>query len=390
MIPTANAGVNYYRLASFAWEMRKFRNTEVALFGFQWKMNDPHPWQRDIVENRNVRNEIEHLCKVADVVVWQPLFYRHTLDFFMEMRAKYEKPFLVETDDNYLDVPTWNEAFQSFSPMSSVRQMSVESLKLADGLIVSTPFLGNLYGQFNRNWKCIPNSIDFKTWGKLSIDRHRFIRIGWIGGRTHVKDLLMVAPAIKEVLNRHLKYYADHAKVPYVFEDVKDQVYYTDGSAPINLYPRFMAHFKFDIGIAPLEDCNFNRAKSNLRWLEYSALKIPTVASDVGHFSETLRPGVDGVLIPENNLNEWVRSLDALVTQEHARRYYGQNAFRRVKADFNLRKTAAMYLKHLKDTAGYGMGISDLGGIDEQDGTVHPDRGFDERSQSRPLHYIAN
>ena len=69
MIPTANAGVNYYRLASFAWEMRKHKNVEVAVFAFQWNMNEVHPWQRDMISNPMVRRQIENLCAVADVVV---------------------------------------------------------------------------------------------------------------------------------------------------------------------------------------------------------------------------------------------------------------------------------------------------------------------------------
>lgn len=400
MIPTANAGVNYYRLAAFAWEMRKMPNVEVAVYSFQFKMNDPHPWQRDMLTSPTVRREIESLCAVSDVVIWQPCFYQHSLDFMLDLRARYERPFLVETDDNYIDVPQWNEAFHSYKPNSSVRNNAVESLRVADGLIVSTSFLGKLYEQFNANVKVVHNSLDFKVWDELSIRKHRYTRIGWIGGRTHVKDLLLVAPAIKEVLAKHpnvwfyminsaLKYYAKHVNEPFVFEGVRN-VFYSDSSAQINLYPRFMAKFKFDIGIAPLEFCNFNLAKSNLRWLEYSALKIPTVATDVGHFSETVKDGQDGILVPDNDLTRWVEALEGLIEDDGRRRQLGNAAYKRVKKDFNLRKTSAMYLRHLKEIAGYGMGVSDYGGADESDPIVHPDRGFDERPESRPIHYIAN
>lgn len=400
MIPTANAGVNYYRMASFAWEMRKHKNVEVAVFAFQWNMNEVHPWQRDMVTNPMVRRQIENLCAVADVVVWQPCFYDHSLDFMLDLRARYEKPFLMETDDNYIDVPQWNEAFHSFGPEGHVRRVCIESLKVADGLTVTTNFLGNLYSQFNPNWKLIPNSLDFKIWDDLSIKKHRYTRIGWIGGRTHVRDLMTVAPAIKEILKKHkdvwfyvvnsaLKPYAQHVGKDYVFADCPN-VYYTDSNMPINLYPRFMSHFKFDIGIAPLEDCNFNRAKSNLRWLEYSALKVPTIATKVGHFEETLNDGKDGLLVANNDLTRWAEALDSLIMDENRRREIGRAAYTRVKKDFNLRRTASMYLKHLKDIAGYGMGVPHYGGADESDPIVHPDRGPDERPESRPIHYIAN
>jgi glycosyltransferase involved in cell wall biosynthesis len=96
--------------------------------------------------------------------------------------------------------------------------------------------------------------------------------------------------------------------VKYPFEGLKN-VHIADRGVPINRYAAFAASFGFDIGIAPLVDCNFNRSKSNLRWLEYSALKIPTVATDISHFRQTVRNGEDGFLIKNNDLDEWVTRL---------------------------------------------------------------------------------
>jgi glycosyltransferase involved in cell wall biosynthesis len=398
MIPTANGGVNYYRLASLAWQMRKKNNVEVAVFAFQYGMNETHPWQRDIVTNPLVRRQIESLCQVADIVIWQPVFYQHTLDFFLEMRAKYEKPMFVETDDDYIDVPPWNEAFHSFGPNTGVRQNCIDHLRAADGLIVSTPFLKETYLQFNQNIHVVENSLDFQAWDKCSVDKHKYIRIGWIGGRTHVQDLLMVAPVIKElvaefpnvwfyVVNSALKYYARSISEPYVFEKTQN-VYYTDKGVTINLYPRFMSHFKFDIGVAPLIDCNFNRAKSNLRWLEYSALKIPTVATKISHFEQTITPRHDGLLVPDNDLQVWKNNLKTLITDEAERRKIGRNAYATVKKKFNVRKRASEYLRILKDAAGYGQGAG--WGSNEFNDDLHDGRVFDERPEPRPLFYGTN
>lgn len=394
MIPTANAGVNYYRLASFAWQMRKHKNVEVALFAFQFNMNAPHPWQEDIRSNPVVRRQIASLCDAADIVIWQPVFWQHTLDFFLEMRSTYEKPMLVETDDNFIDVPPWNEAFHSFGPQSHIRRVAVEHMRVADGLVVSTPYLADLYSRFNRNVMLVTNAIDFKEWDPVSpVRRHDRLRLGWIGGRTHTKELLMIAPVIKELLAKHpqayfyvinsgLKHYAKHKGIRYIFDDC-ERVHYTDRSVPINLYPRFMSSFGFDIGVAPLEDCNFNRGKSNLRWLEYSALQIPTVATDISHFSQTVRDGQDGFLVKNNDLQAWYERLDALLSDGALRRSVGQAAYRRVKSDFNVRKSAGQYLRHLKEIAG-------IGGNDESDGPVHADWGFVQRPESRSILHIAN
>lgn len=367
MIPTQNGGVNYYRMAAWAFEMRKYRNVEVALFAFQYGMNEPHPWQADLLTNQVVRQHIYSLCEMADVVIWHPVHYQHSLDLFMEMRAAHDKPFLVETDDNYIDVPHWNEGFHSYSPNSIYRKIAVESIRAADGLIVSTPHLKEIYGQFNETIEIVENSLDFKGdrkfvgWDTVSPRKHRGTRLGWIGGRSHFADLMMVAPVLRELLKKYpdvtlslvnsaIKQSCQATGKAYPFEGLKN-VQYADRSVAINRYAAFSASFGFDIGIAPLVDCNFNRSKSNLRWLEYSALKVPCVASNVGHFASTLKPGVDGYLV--NGDEGWFLALETLINDEGLRRRVGDTANKRVKRDFNVARNAAKYVRTLKTLANF-------------------------------------
>jgi O-antigen biosynthesis protein len=368
MIPTANGGVNYYRMAAWAFQMRKYRNIEVALFAFQYGMVEVHPWQRDFSFNPYVRHDIEHLIKAADVVIWQPVHYQHTLEFFNEMRHKYGKLTLVETDDNFIDVPPWNEAFKSYSPNSYHRHAATQCFQMADGLIVSTPHLKELYSQFNDNIHVIENSIDFKGdskflgWDTVSVRKHKGLRIGWIGGRSHFNDLMMIAPVLREILIEHpkvtlslvnsaIKPSCASLNMAYPFEGIKN-VIDVDKSVPITRYAKFFAHQAFDIGLAPLVDCNFNRSKSNLRWLEYSALKIPCVATDISHFSQTIKNGTDGILVKDNNLESWKKNLAWLIQSKQLRENIGKAAYRRAKSDFNIKRNAAKYARLLKELVG--------------------------------------
>lgn len=365
MIPTANAGVNYYRLAAYAFEMRKYRNVEVSLFSFQYDMNEVHPWQKDFESNPHVRAGIESLCEMADIVIWQPTHYGNTLDFFLEMQHKYQKPMLVEMDDNYVDVPEWSEAFNSFQANSNYRRAAVTQMKYADGMIVSTPYLRDVYSQFNERISIVPNSLDFKGdskfvgWDKVSVRKHKGTRIGWIAGRAHFNDLMMVAPAIKEVLLRHpevtfclvnsaLKPSCEYLGKPFPFEGLKN-IHYADRSVPINRYAKFMASLGFDIGIAPLVDCNFNRSKSNLRWLEYSALHLPTVATSISNFKESIQHGQTGFLIHDNDLQKWVEALEYLISDDVSRETIGNNAYKQVKKYFSVKNNAPRYIRHLKE-----------------------------------------
>jgi len=381
MIPSLMDGVNYYRMAAWAFEMRKYKGIEVALMWFRYD-SDPstlQTWQEDfksvhpssraegLTEGQYIRFRIDQACEWADIVIWHPMSYDWSFEFFLEMQHKHQKPFIIEMDDNYVDVPPWNEAYHSFRNGSPYRRMGMDSLRNADAVMVTTPHLAQTYAEMNDNIYLIENSIDFKGdrkfvgWDTVAVRKHRGTRIGWIGGRSHFNDLMMVAPALREILfqypsvtlclvNSALKSSCEALKRDYPFEGLKN-VHYSDNSVSINRYAKFAASFGFDIGIAPLVDCNFNRSKSNLRWLEYSALKIPTVASDVGHYTHTIRNGNDGCLVQAENLGEWYASLVGLIKDQARRETIGNNAYKRVKKDFNVQKNAPKYLRLLKKLA---------------------------------------
>jgi glycosyltransferase involved in cell wall biosynthesis len=371
MIPTDVSGVNYYRMAAWAKEMRKYRNVEVAMYGFQYDTNERHPWQLELFSVPDIRERIESLMRACDVAVWQPVHYDHTLEFFNDCRQKYGKYTIVETDDNYVDVPPWNDAQRSFRPGARPRAIGLQCLSMADAVTTTTPHLKDVCLRFNENVHLVQNSIDFVGdrkfvgWDQVSVRKHRGIRIGWIGGRSHYEDLMLVAPALREILEKYpevtlvlvnsaLEQSCKVMGIRYPFQGL-DNVRIFDRGVPINRYATFAASFGFDIGIAPLVDCNFNRSKSNLRWLEYSALKIPTVATDISHFRQSIKNAEDGFLVKNNDLDEWVTRLGILIRDQGLRERIGQNAYKRVKRDFNVKKNAATYTRLLKDISDFSV-----------------------------------
>jgi hypothetical protein len=175
MIPASTDGVNYYRLATWAFELRKYKNTFVDLLWFKYVIDPsrPHPWQEEMRSNvpsrdvlgmtvgQYIRACIDRACERADIVVWHPMYYDWSLDFYLEMQHKHQKPFVVEVDDNFVDVPLWNEAVQSFRNGSSYRRIALDTMRNADALTVTTPHLGRTYGPFNDNIYVVENSLDF-------------------------------------------------------------------------------------------------------------------------------------------------------------------------------------------------------------------------------------
>ncbi|MGC4431135.1 glycosyltransferase, partial [Streptococcus suis] len=79
-----------------------------------------------------------------------------------------------------------------------------------------------------------------------------------------------------------------------------------------------------DINLAPLVTTTFNEAKSEIKWIEAAAVKVVTVASNLGAFEEMIQDGVTGVLADDN---EWESKLERLILEQDLRAQIAENAF---------------------------------------------------------------
>lgn len=68
-------------------------------------------------------------------------------------------------------------------------------------------------------------------------------------------------------------------------------------------YPQFIKNSNADVGIAPLEICNFNRGKSNLKALEYCVSGIPGVYTNIEPYKNcSLTSETEGDMIDQIKL----------------------------------------------------------------------------------------
>ena len=82
---------------------------------------------------------------------------------------------------------------------------------------------------------------------------------------------------------------------------------------PFAEYPARLAQLDLDLAHAPLLDNPFNRCKSALKLIEFGALGIPVIASDVAPYQNAPVQRVD------NTPQAWSSALDALL-RDAARR----------------------------------------------------------------------
>lgn len=362
-VGTTNSGVMWWRGISF-WEAAH-RTGAMEMFCPFWNKDQPlaAPWETEICdpERPYLRQQIINYLdacargtkdgKPADAIVMQMAHYDASLQVFAGLKA-YGVPVIAEIDDNYLATPEYNPAFMPYAPGGDFRRIANSQFEFADALIVSTPELKGVYSHLNEHSYVIPNSIDFKLWNKARGTNKPGVRIGWAGGASHDKDLKIIEPVIHKILEQHkdVTFVIIHG-VPQFLKNIP-RVENVMKFERIDKYPQFLAKQDIDIWLAPLVDNAFNRSKSNLRWLEAAALGAPCVASNVGHFKETINHGVDGFLC--NSADDFERHLTTLITDRKARISMGLKAKDRAFQDFNVEKTVFTYVEALKDIISRG------------------------------------
>ena len=358
-VPTTNAGVQQYRFTNFT--TAAFRNKAFNALQLWWDKSlvETHPWEVEIDDpayKYRLKAELDDHANKANVLVAQMC---HTEGALIEMvRLKVEKniPLVTEIDDDIMHTPTYNPANAVYRQGSGApfRKLAIDQFRMSDAMIVSTPYLAEVYSEFCPNIYVIENSLEFRIWDNLRHKRNKdLIRIGWAGGASHDEDLRIIEPVVRKTLEKHpTTVFTFVHGIPQFFRGI-DRVEAVSEFTRIDRYPQFLASRGFDIGIAPLVDNAFNRGKSNLRWLEYSGLKVPTVASKVGHFASTITQEHDGLLCETER--DWLDSLSFLISDENARRKMGKNANQTARKAFNVDVNIQLYKAALEEIADRGL-----------------------------------
>jgi len=123
-------------------------------------------------------------------------------------------------------------------------------------------------------------------------------------------------------------------------DEMFNRVKVIGGTPSWKKYPRALSRRKWDIGICPLINDEFNRNKSHIKWMEYATFKIPAVASKVYPYYKkiqgvkTITDGKTGFLA--SNTNQWVKKLDKLIKSEELRDKIGQNAYDHIQKEWRI------------------------------------------------------
>lgn len=216
-----------------------------------------------------------------------------------------------------------------------------DAIAQADMVTTTTEYLAEKFRQHNSNVQVCPNSIDFDLWRPIPRPKEMQdeIRIGWFGGDSHFVDLEIFKNLLPRLANKYPKVKIVIQAPPMLewaqfFNKIPKEQLEWYGWAELKWYTLFLASRHFDIGLCPLADNDFNRAKSSIKWMEFAALGATVVAQDMLPYNEFIKNGVNGLLATDED--SWFNQISQLTEDKPYREKLALNAYEDIQENHNL------------------------------------------------------
>jgi glycosyltransferase involved in cell wall biosynthesis len=317
---------------------------------------------------------------------------------------------IADLDDYWL--PTKEHPIYQLILGNKMNEKIIANLKASDYVITTTEIFANEIKKFNKNVVVLPNAIDpEEPQFKKETPKSDKIRVGWLGGSSHLHDLKLLDGMVSKLspLQDKLQYYVcgfdtrgtvteinqqtgeqtqrpikpqETVWVKYEqiftndykiispnykifldkFEDsefsgVENENYVRVWTRPVDTYAGNYSNF--DISLAPIKNHIFNRMKSQLKVIEAGFYKKALIASNIGPYTIDLKHAMkngeftDGnaLLVDEHkNHSDWAKNIKKLVENPNMITDLGERLYETVKDKYHLNvvtKTRAEFYKSL-------------------------------------------
>ena len=223
------------------------------------------------------------LCEVADADLLPTLRYRDARGLLN----------VFEINDNVLHIQPWNST-AAFYRQPINRSLLLQLASQSHCMQVSTPELQHRFAKAWQPCRVFVNHL----WSVPPLQaKSSELCIGWGGSLGHLEDIQWALPALKRVFTR----YPDLRLAlmgPEVLTGLfswlePDRLSFTP-SGSLAQYMEFLS--KLHIGITPLLPTEFNRCRSDVKFLEYAASGVVSLCSDLEPYRFSVRHGENGLL----------------------------------------------------------------------------------------------
>ena len=306
---------------------------------------------------------------LSDVVIiertWKPGITLQQAETLVDQVHTDRARLVYTIDDNLLDLEDM--------PLPA-RMAVLYFCRAADGILVSTQALKERLSGLSRNIFIIPNMLDERLFiHPLSASADALprpidtisgepLRIGFMGTFTHDVDLMSILQALRTILR---KYTPDvemqllggiaNPVLAKAFQGLPFQVLrlQPDDIAYPNFIPWMRRNLRWDLGLAPLENTRFNLCKSDIKFLDYSALGIPGIYSRVPSYEATVQHLETGWLA-ENIPAAWAEAIEALLSDVELRTRLAHNAQEVIISRRTLQDNAHLWREAIQNIASSG------------------------------------
>jgi glycosyltransferase involved in cell wall biosynthesis len=250
---------------------------------------------------------------------------------------------VYDTDDDVLGYPEWTGFARA---AGRERDLVLRILGLADVVTAATPVLAARLAPHTRgSVRVVRNALD-PAWyepgpadgGACGAERAGATgpRVVYHGVPVRLRDYEIARPAVDAVAAEVpglCRVWLGAAEERRVAAAVDATLPWVEG---LDRFAAALIGARPDVGLAPLRDEPFNRAKSELHWLEYSLAGAATIVSgfESGGPFDVVRDGVDGLVA--RDADDWLRHLRALVGSADLRAEIAGRARERVVAEYSL------------------------------------------------------
>jgi ADP-heptose:LPS heptosyltransferase/GT2 family glycosyltransferase len=269
----------------------------------------------------------EAALRAADIVLVQgSLPHDVQIKIFDAARA-FGNPVVVELDN-------W--------PAGDQNELLETMLGQADWVVCATRELANRVRMHNARLSILPTLVDFDVVQRSIPEPQSTVRIGVVVGGDTGTDRQLLENLLMQAVDR----YGNQVR----FVIIGDSAWLTSELRNLEVKPLPEAYTDYidtlqaaslDIALDPLSADDCNRARSNIRWLEYSALGLAGVYSEAPPYA-CVEHEVTGLKV-RGEADAWLEAIDELISQPEKRREIAATAQAVVRREYSLERKAGMY-----------------------------------------------
>lgn len=278
----------------------------------------------------------------ADIVIFfrtvQPEAYK-----YLEMAREMGKKTVYVIDDHFIAMSPAADMGRYYHD-SSRRKTYVKFLKNVQTVKVASRFFANHLDTHFKPNKIVyfPGSVDFSIISGLKKNKKTDDKIvlGYEGGKKPVA----FEPVIK-ALGEVLEKYGDKVRLEfcgYAPEELLGRPQVSTEAYDEN-YKNFLKRLyrmNWDIGLAPLERTLLHDCKSNNKFREYSACRIPGIYTSSPAYEEWIQENNNGLIVSEGTSEEWYKAIVQLIEQPELRQRITDHAEQVSRENFSIEACA--------------------------------------------------